>query len=236
MDVVCGNCSKKIKIPDEKMKKIPKGKSFVIACPKCKNKVTVKNGPAAPAEKKMPPKPAAKAPAPAKPEKTESPPAPPDENGGSPENPFDFLEEGAKTAILCEPDMKTRAKMKSTLESMEYHIAVPDTQRDALKQLRSHDFDVVGINERFGTRDPDMNHILKHLQQLNMSTRRNMFVLMISERYRTGDNMMAFNKSVNLIINIKDVDRVQSILERGVKDNDRFFHIYKDLLKQVKGR
>ena len=73
---------------------------------------------------------------------------------------------------------------------------------------RLHIFDVVVLNERFGTRNPDMNNILKYLDRLGISIRRNIFVALLTNRFRTMDYMAAFNKSVNLIVNLKNVDDI----------------------------
>jgi hypothetical protein len=66
-----------------------------------------------------------------------------------------------------------------------------------------------------------------------MLTRRNMFVAMISDRYRTMDNMMALNKSVNLIINVKNTEDIGKILSRGITDNEYFYRVYKESLKET---
>ncbi|MCK4985508.1 MAG: hypothetical protein KAS40_08325, partial [Desulfobacterales bacterium] len=56
---------------------------------------------------------------------------------------------------------------------------------------------------------------------------------LISDRFRTMDNMMALNKSVNLIINIKNVDDLGKILSRGITDNEFFYRVLKGTLKEV---
>ena len=38
MEVICQSCSAKLNIPDEK---IPKNKAVRVACPKCKEKITI---------------------------------------------------------------------------------------------------------------------------------------------------------------------------------------------------
>ncbi|QTA79058.1 Uncharacterized protein dnl_13070 [Desulfonema limicola] len=226
MDIVCNKCSHTIKIPDNK---VPKGKAFNIACPKCKNKISVSNTEKTPPENIKPGKP--------KPENTkqEKPPEIPDENGGIAEDPFEFLEEGAKTAILCESDPGRRAAIKKIIEKMNYHILESSSPRDTLKQMRFRDFNLVILNELFGTRDPEMNHVLKYLSQLNMFNRRNMFVLLISERLRTGDNMTAFNKSVNMIINVSDMDRFEKLIEIAINENERFYRTFKEAFRKIKG-
>jgi hypothetical protein len=63
-----------------------------------------------------------------------------------------------------------------------------------------------------------------------MSIRRNIFLTLITDRFRTMDNMEAFNKSVNLIVNVKNIDEIEKILRRGVADNKEFYRVFKESL------
>ena len=99
--------------------------------------------------------------------------------------------------------------------------------------MRYHNYDLFVVNERFDTENPESNGILLYLERLGMSVRRNMFVTLVSDRFRTMDNMMALNKSVNLIINIKNIEDIAKILTRGITDNEYFYRIYKGTLKEV---
>jgi hypothetical protein len=58
---------------------------------------------------------------------------------------------------------------------------------------------------------------------------------LISDRFRTMDNLTAFNKSVNVIINMKNIDDIVTILKRSLTDNTSFYHVFKEALKK-KGR
>jgi len=60
-----------------------------------------------------------------------------------------------------------------------------------------------------------------------------MFVALVSERFRTMDNMAAFNKSVNIIISPKNLDDAGTILKRGISDNAAFYRIFKDTLTKA---
>jgi hypothetical protein len=219
MEVQCSGCQRKINIPEDR---VPKGKRFNIACPKCKAKITVD-----PSEAAAPaPPPEAAAPSPA---------AENDAGAGPPQDPFEFLEEGAKTAIVCESDPELRARIKKTVEEMDYHVLESLSPRDSLKQMRFRDFTLVVLNERFGTRDPDMNHVLKYLAQLPMINRRNSFVVLLTDRFRSRDNMMAFNKSVNLIMNVSEMEYFPKYLEMGLTENDMFYRVFLDAFKEIKG-
>jgi len=227
MEVICKQCQSKFKIPDEK---IPKGKIFSLTCPKCNNKISIDTRPDASSS----------------PEKTQAVTAKPkpgqektifDEvvcgTYDASEKPFDFVEEGVETALLCEPDPASRAKIRIALEKMKYNTMEPKSAVEALKQMRFHVFDLVVLNELFDTQDPDKNDILKYMAQLAMDTRRNIFLALVTNRFRTMDDMMAFNKSVNIIVNVNNVDEMQKILKRSVADNTAFYHVFKESLAKT---
>ena len=208
MEVICSSCQGKFKIANEK---IPAGKRTTVACPKCKGYITLK------------------------PQKGSA--------GGraggamsgynASEKPFDFIEEEGLTSLVCEPNPTVRRTITNALEVMDYQITEAENARDALKRMRYHNYDLFVINENFDTDNPESNSILLFLERLSMSVRREMFVALVSNRFRTMDNMMALNKSVNLIINIKNIDDIGKILSRGITDNEYFYRIYKQTLKEV---
>jgi uncharacterized protein YbaR (Trm112 family) len=224
MNISCENCRSKFKIPDEK---VPKGQIFSLNCPQCNTKVVVDARSDIPSSSDNKSKPLDK-PKPDK-EQTLIDEVDADTYDAS-DKPFDFVEEGVNTALLCESDTAIQNKIKTGLYNMDYHITAPQLPKDALKQMRFHVFDMVVLNERFGTQSPDMNPVHKYLDRLNMSIRRNIFVTLITDRYRTMDNMAAFNKSVNLIVNLKNIDEIEKILRRGIADYEAFYRVYKRAL------
>ena len=104
---------------------------------------------------------------------------------------------------------------------------------EALKQMRFHVFDVIVLNEKFDTENPEDNPIHSYMNRLAMVTRRNMFVTLVTDRFRTSDNMAAFNKSVNLVINPKNIDEIEKIIKRSIADNESFYRVYKESLARA---
>ncbi len=212
MDITCTNCSGKFRIPDEK---IPRGRVSNVPCPKCKTRISLE-----PAKQ-----PAVSVAAAEESDRTE--------DFDFNEKPFDFIEEEGLTALLCEQDPVARQTIENALNLMDYQSTVAESARDALKRMRYHTYDLIVVNESFDTNNPDANGVLIYLERLGMSVRRNIFVAMISNRYRTMDNMMAFHGSVNLIINIKNIEDVGKILSRGITDTELFYNIYRETLKEI---
>jgi len=147
--------------------------------------------------------------------------------------PFDFVGEGGATALVCEPEPDLREKINHGLKEMGYQITMPATAKDALKAMRFHIFDVVVLNELFDTADPQTNGVLRYLENMVMNTRRRFFVALVSDRYRTMDNMTAFNRSVNIVINRKSIDSVGEIIRQGMADNKAFYHVFQETLQKM---
>lgn len=227
MDITCGNCRAQFKIPDEKL---PKDKLVAVPCPKCKEKITVdtrakSSGGSPPANGKSPAS-----------------------NGKAGKNladevisgqydaadkPFDYIDEGTLTALVCDADPGNKARVRAALESMRYRVTEASTAREALKAMRFHIFDMVVLNEMFDTDNPENNHVLKFLGRLAISTRRQIFLVLLCSEHRTMDNMASFTKSVNIIVNLKNIDEVGSIISAGVSDNNAFYRTFTDTLKKM---
>ena len=149
------------------------------------------------------------------------------------DRPFDFVGEGSTTALVCESDPTLRGKIVGAIKALGYQVTTPETAKDGLKGMRFHVFDLIVVNERFDTDNPDMNSVLRYLENLNMATRRRSFVALLGERYRTMDNMAAFNRSVNLVIHMDSIDDMGKIIKQGVADNTAFYHVFNDTLVKM---
>ena len=215
MDIVCQSCQGKFKIADGK---IPAGKSASVKCPRCNARINIQ----------------------ARDEAMVDADAAFDdlfdfaeeEGDGydAAEKPFDFIEEEGKSALVCESDPLIRQKMRPSLDILEYHITEVANSREALKKMRYHTYDLIIVNEYFDTQDPDANPLLIYLERLLMDVRRNIYVTMLTSRFRTMDYMIAFQKSVNLVLNIRNIDDFDKIIQRGMADYGLFYKVYKDAL------
>jgi predicted Zn finger-like uncharacterized protein len=212
MDITCSNCSSKFRIPDEK---IPVGRVTNLPCPKCK--VRIKIDPAKKTARGILAVAQSKG----------------NSKNDTADKPFDFIEEEGLTALLCEQNPLASKTIQNALHLMDYQITFPENARDALKRMRYHVYDLIVVNENFDTRNPESNGVLIYLERLSMAVRRKIFVAMVSSRYRTMDNMMAFHGSVNLIINIKNINDIGKILSRGITDTEMFYSVYKETLKKT---
>jgi predicted Zn finger-like uncharacterized protein len=216
MEVQCKSCKAKFKISDEKL---PAGQVISLKCPKCESKIEVDTrGTQATAS-------------------AASLQAIMDDMASDTYDaalrPFDFLEEGVETALICEQDEAVREKIRSALQEMNYNITDAASTRDALKYMRFHNFELVAVNEGFDGGDPESNYVLRYVAQLSTSIRRDVFVILVGDGFATGDSMTAFNKSVNFVLNPEDVDELERILKLSLADYEEFYRMLRDTMKKM---
>jgi CheY-like chemotaxis protein len=149
------------------------------------------------------------------------------------DSPLEVLEEGAMSALVCVDEPERLKTVKEALEDLNYYSSVASSVKEALSKLRYNQYDLVMLDEEFCGESADNNTILRYLQPMPMSTRRNIFLMMISSQIRTLDNLLAFANSVNAVINASDIQKVKLVLERAMADHRRFYKVYKDLVQVI---
>jgi len=149
------------------------------------------------------------------------------------DSPLEVLEEGARSALVCVDEPGRLKAVKEALEELNYYSSVASSVKEALSKLRYNQYDLVMLDEEFCGETAENNTILRYLQPMPMSTRRNIFLMLISSQVSTLDNLMAFSKSVNAMINASDIQKVKLVLERAIADHRRFYKVYWDLTKSI---
>ena len=220
MEVICRNCEGKFRIADAKL---PQGRSLSVKCPKCESRIEVQARAAVEAR--------------TRPRKGKA--VAPEADSGSfdaSERPFDYMRAGMKAALLCDYDEKVRQKVRPILERMNYHVVEPPSARNALKYMRFHVYDLIIVSETFEATGAESNPVLQYLENLPMYIRRSMFIVLLTDKFRTMDSMVAFNKSVNLVVNFEDTADMENILQAGLSEYEEFYQVFKDAVKRVSGR
>ena len=206
MKVQCHGCRIGFNIPDDK---IPDGKVLKVLCPKCKAPIEVNGNP---------------------PETdTESAPYSPDPNsGGIGDDAFseyagavDVVDDGVRTALLCVCNVKLADKIAMVLQELDYYVVHATRSAFALGKLHHNHYDLITLEENFDS--AASNLVLHHVQLLPMHVRRQFFLCLLSETKPTLDAMLAFRLGVNLVLNLRDIDKAKIILARSMKEYRNFY-------------
>jgi len=146
--------------------------------------------------------------------------------------PFGYLSPDKDTAMICEQDKDIHKHLSKALIELNYDVVTPTTFKETLRYMRFHVFDVIVVDENFDTDVWEVNYILNYIADQIIPLRRQTFVTLISELYSTMDNMSAYNKSVNLIINKKEIAEAGIILKKEIADNKDFYFIFRETIRK----
>lgn len=211
MDVTCKSCGATLKIPDEKL---PPHQAVSITCLKCKGKIRI--------------------------EPRESDKDLVSEKVGEGNlkyeedtSPLDLFEEGTRLALVLHGDEGDAVEISSALEGLSYKPILPTSTEEAMGKLRFHHFDLIIVSDGFDGQDLTNSPITHYLNHLSMGIRRKIFVVLLSNKFKTMDNMMAFARSANLVVNPDDLSNLSLILKKGIPDNEKFYKVLMDTFKEV---
>ena len=213
MDVSCKSCGAKLTISD---KKLPPNQAVTVSCPRCKGKIRIKAG--QPGEDL----------APGKGDLEEA--GPQDEEDSTP---LDLFEEGTRLALVLDGNEENVAEINAALEELAYKPVLPSSTTEAMGKLRFHHFDLIFLSEGFDGHDVEGSPIIHYLNHLSMSERRKVFLVLLSNKFKTMDHMMAFAKSANLVVSPDDLSNLSLILRKAISDNEKFYKVFVDTLKEI---
>ena len=72
--------------------------------------------------------------------------------------------------------------------------------------------------------------LYEFIRDMPMHTRRKTFIAVVGAKFKTLDNMEALAYSVNLVINQKDMDQLETVLKKSIGDNDTFYKVYRETM------
>jgi len=217
MEIACNHCNTQFNIPDEK---IPKGRKASMLCPKCKQRIHIITGEEGAQNVEPPTVP--------NPRQEHETPA-----YNAADRPFGILDKNAKTALLCIAYPHANEIAVKIMNSMQYHIMNVDDVQTALKSMTYHLFNIIILDEDFDINRRGCRQIMEYLNELDMMSRRKIVVLLISKNLHTMDNMAAFHASVNQIVNYKQVNSMESLLQRTITEHEQFYAVYNESLKKL---
>lgn len=144
----------------------------------------------------------------------------------------ELLEVGEKAALICE-DGPTLDTLKTTLEELGFKCHTAETPERAIERSKYAQYDLITIAENFAGTSLSTNPVLRYIAPLPMSQRRNWFVVLIGDSFRTLDAMQAYAESVHLVVNTSDLSNLGPILKKGLAEFEVFYRTYRNVLAET---
>lgn len=141
---------------------------------------------------------------------------------------IEIYDEHDKIALIL--DRKNEEQWTEALTELEYKLQGAKSPEHAVHKLRFNQYHVVAFHEKYGDADLKTSPLYEYIRDMPMHTRRKTFIAVVGENFKTLDNMEALAYSVNLVINQKDIDQLETILKKSIGDNETFYKVYRETM------
>lgn len=148
-------------------------------------------------------------------------------------DPASDLIQPQRLALVCEDAHERQAVIKAALEQIGFTMHAAKNAEEAVERMRRDPYELIVIDEQFQGSTPLDNPALAGLRAMAMATRRYMFVALLGREYKTFDNMMAFARSVNVVVNPNDLPHLAAILAKSMNDNNHFYRVFREVLAEA---
>jgi CheY-like chemotaxis protein len=138
-----------------------------------------------------------------------------------------------RLVLVCVDDVSRQSVIKAALEQLGFTMYAAKSVEEATERLRRDTFEVAIVDEQFQGGSALDSDVLHALQAMPMSIRRYMFVALLGRTYKTFDNMLAFSRSVNVVVNLNDLPHLPAILRKGITENNEFYRVFREMLAEV---
>jgi hypothetical protein len=141
-------------------------------------------------------------------------------------NAIDVVDEGVKTALLCDTNIKRAEKIAQALQELDFWVVHALRPAFALGKLHHNHYDLIVLEENFNSARDSENLVLHHFQVLPMHMRRQFYLCLLCAEKPTLDAKLAFRMGVNLILNVQDLEKAKVLFARAVKEYRSFYGLF----------
>jgi len=146
---------------------------------------------------------------------------------------FDFVGSEDKPALIAFSSPDWLEVAKEALQELGYKVHTAATHSDFLMRFSQAHYQVVIVEELFGSNTPDENVTLQSLQNMQVNQRRHATVVLIGDSFQTFTPMEAFKNSVHAVINSSEMFLLKQLVEKAVADNQAFLRSFREIQNRV---
>lgn len=133
-------------------------------------------------------------------------------------------------ALICIDGDDLKNEAYSVVKQMGLNSEAVTNTKAALNKMEYNIYHLVIIDSAFD-QNKGVSGIIDKLNATDMSLRRRICLVLISNEFKTNDNMASLHSSVNTIIHQDDTIHLEEILSRVLLEHKNFYTVYNDSLK-----
>jgi len=137
---------------------------------------------------------------------------------------------GKKVLVAIE-EQALAEKVAQAMSGRDWKVVVSQTPASALSQLAGTQYDLVVLHARGAASSLCEDPVLRYLQRLPMTQRRDLWLCLLCDESPTLDRMAAFRAGVNLVVNSQDVEQLQGMLHHVMGEYEIAYAKFNDELR-----
>ena len=147
--------------------------------------------------------------------------------------PFQLSLNEQLNALICIDGDDLKNEAYSVVKQMGLNAEAVTNTKAALNKMEYNIYHLVIIDSAFD-QNKGVSGIIDRLNATDMSLRRRICLVLISNEFKTNDNMASLHSSVNTIIHQDDAIHLEEILSRALLEHKNFYTVYNDSLKLLR--
>jgi predicted Zn finger-like uncharacterized protein len=214
----CSQCSSRIQIDDSKVPDKP----FKVKCPKCQAVISLPGkGAAATAA----PEPAA---APVPPPPAYELPPPPDPAAVARRERAAASQNDALIALAG----PAASALQAALVNLGFNVDTVDDIEEGARLVEQGIYEVA-VTSRAQAEAGKPEPLQQRLMRLAADARRQVFVILVGEDFRTGDGVQAWVSQADLVVNPNDAGRCEHVIRATMSERKRLYQPLVDARKRI---
>ena len=147
---------------------------------------------------------------------------------------FEFLSPDDRPALLGITRPEHLATTDAVLAELGYKVHAATSHEDFLNLFSQVQYQVVMLDELFGSGSAAENTSLLTIQTMPMTMRRHATIILLGESYQTLNAMQAYQQSVHAVVNPQELNvLLGQIVQKTVEVNDLFLNVYRESQNRI---
>lgn len=129
----------------------------------------------------------------------------------------------ATLALVLAKQEQGRDKIVEAIESLGYQVELVGSATEAIEKMAFCNYAMVALHSRFEGKSINSSVFHQHMQAMRMSSRRYIFYFLIGPEFHTLYELQALSVSANLVVNDREVPKLNMILMKKIPEYERLF-------------
>lgn len=138
--------------------------------------------------------------------------------------------EDAPKAMLLLTEGAVRERVVKVLENLGYLVEGAESATDAIAKMRFVNYAMVVLQSGYDGKLAD-SLFHRYMQAMPMVRRRYIYYFLIGPEFHTLYDLEAMSQSANLVVNEQEVNHLDIILKKGLREYEELFAPLKEMLK-----